>query len=598
MVGREIAGRYRIKALLGTGGMGAVYRAEQLSLKRTVALKLLKDELCEEPGIVRRFNAEAELAAKLNHPNTVTLFDFGQESDGTLFIAMEFVQGRSLRGVIKQGPVSANRAVHICEQVCASLADAHRLGIIHRDLKPDNVMLSERGKQIDVVTVLDFGIAKLRDRDDGEVGPVTQAGDLLGTPQYMAPEQIRGEAVDGRTDVYALGVMLYEMLTGRVPFTGKTVMSILSKQLTNVPPRPSEANQSLDLHPDLEALVMASLEKDPAARPESMDAVGDKLADLASQLPDAPATRKQRMSPSMMVGPTLAPSTSPSELSAGQAQPQVPIRPPGVPLTPDSFPHLMPQPPTAAVEQLTPPPATASPGPVIAGPAPGTLASPAAPSGRSATGWIVGGMVLVGVAIGGIMFALQGKSDGASEPSAAVTKNATDDKKSDDKKSDDKPNPVKKPVVPPSKVDLSTLSGVTHTSNLGWKIRIPLGYTIRTNDASGMFIAGIHQGENAAILIAVVPEQKDWTKKAVEELVHKSAAGASAVSSLKIEWMTIQGTSRLAGAYVTPEGQQYAFVVFVHGKRAYMVAYTTMEHVFKTAEPVIKELVEKRFQLP
>src|SRR5262249_8021567 len=155
--------RYRIISKLGEGGMGAVFRAEQISLKRACAVKLLRPEVSSNPQLVRRFNAEAEAVAKLAHPNTGNIYDFGQDSDGSLFIAMEFVEGVSLRKVVAGGPMSPRRALMIGAQVAASLADAHAHSIVHRDLKPDNVMLQDRGKQKDVVRVLDFGIAKLRD---------------------------------------------------------------------------------------------------------------------------------------------------------------------------------------------------------------------------------------------------------------------------------------------------------------------------------------------------------------------------------------------------------------------------------------------------
>jgi serine/threonine protein kinase len=270
--------------------MGTVYRAEQISLKRIVALKVLRAELSAEPGLVRRFNAEAELAARLSHPNTVTLFDFGQDADGSLFIAMECLEGRSLREVLsREGPLAAGRALAICEQLCASLADAHGHGIIHRDLKPDNVMLLQRGRLSDVVRVLDFGIAKLRD-EQGDVSnrPMTRAGDLLGTPQYMAPEQIRGETVDARTDVYALGAMLYEMVTGRLPFEGPSLMAILSRHLTEMPVPPRERRPDLRLTPSLSHLVMEALDKDPARRPPSMDAFADRLARLVLEVGPSP----------------------------------------------------------------------------------------------------------------------------------------------------------------------------------------------------------------------------------------------------------------------------------------------------------------------
>jgi len=308
LAGQVIGDRYKIIAKLGEGGMGAVYRAEQLSLKREVALKLLKNELSKSPGLLRRFYAEAELAAKLNHPNTVTLFDFGEHSDGSLFIAMELVPGRSLRQAIGTGgAMPPETALYIAEQVCASLADAHTHGIVHRDLKPDNVMLTTRGRQENIVRVLDFGIAKLR--DDGAItkNPMTQAGDLLGTPQYMAPEQIRGEKVDGRADVYAMGCMLYEMMTGTLPFIGPTVMAVLGKHLTEAPEAPSAKRPDLNIPKDLERIILECLHKDASARPASMEALGDRLAEL----------RRRLGVPTPNVTPTRTPDSVRSELAFG-----------------------------------------------------------------------------------------------------------------------------------------------------------------------------------------------------------------------------------------------------------------------------------------
>jgi serine/threonine protein kinase len=282
MEGREIAGRYRIKSKLGEGGMGAVYKAEQISLKRVVALKLLKPELVSSQPLLRRFNAEAEAVAKLNHPNTVGIYDFGQDRDGTLFIAMEFVEGASLRGMLmKEGPFSPLRTLHIAGQIAASLSDAHAVGIIHRDLKPDNIMLQERGRQRDTVRVLDFGIAKLRDDSRMTQQSMTQAGDVLGTPQYMSPEQIRGEEIDGRADVYSLGTILYEMLTGRMVFEANTLVALLSRHLLDQPEPPSRRRPDLRIAADLDALVLGCLAKEPRARLPSMDRVTEEIARLA-----------------------------------------------------------------------------------------------------------------------------------------------------------------------------------------------------------------------------------------------------------------------------------------------------------------------------
>ncbi len=286
LIGREIAGRYRVEAKLGEGGMGAVYKAQQISLKRTVAVKLLRPEVAGSQMLLRRFNAEAEAVAKLSHPNTVNIYDFGQDSDGTLFIAMEYIEGKSLRDVVQQeAPLPLRRALAIAAQVASSLTDAHAHQIVHRDLKPDNVMLQGRGRQKDVVRVLDFGIAKLRDENRQSQMAMTQAGDMLGTPQYMSPEQIRGEHVDGRTDIYSLGGLLYEMVTGRLPFEAPTIMALLSKHLTETIVPPSQRRPDLQLPPAIDSLILHAMAKDPGARPPTMEQFGEQIGALLAMFP-------------------------------------------------------------------------------------------------------------------------------------------------------------------------------------------------------------------------------------------------------------------------------------------------------------------------
>jgi len=384
LVGREIAGRYRMTAKLGEGGMGAVYRAEQISLKRKVAVKLLRPELSSEPGLVRRFNTEAELAAKLNHPNTVNIYDFGQDADGTLFIAMEYVEGSSLRAVLAAGgAMPPARALHIVAQIASSLADAHAYGIVHRDLKPDNVMLTDRGKQRDVVRVLDFGIAKLRDDGAGVEQAMTRAGDLVGTPQYMAPEQIRAEPVDGRTDVYAVGAMLYEMITGRLPFEGPTLMAILSKHLTEVPEPPSKRRPDLAIPPALDALVLETLAKDPARRTPSMERLGERIAEVATGLGVAVGYGPPTGSTTAQVPTGAAAATNPASGFGSRPATSGPPGPPPAGLAPTSGvapPGPPPGTPMTPGRPMRPPgvPHTYPPGMMMAAPAPPQQAAPVA----------------------------------------------------------------------------------------------------------------------------------------------------------------------------------------------------------------------------
>jgi serine/threonine-protein kinase len=242
LVGQTVAGKYKIVKQLGEGGMGCVYMAEQQlgSTARKVALKTLHKHLSHDPSIKARFDREAGTVAALEHPNTIQVYDFGTMDDGTLYLVMEFVQGRSVADILeKDGAMPPARVENILRQVCGSLEEAHGHGIVHRDLKPDNVVLCERAGQKDWVEVLDFGIAKRSSEHDPNEAKLTQQGMVLGTPPYMSPEQFTGQPVDLRSDIYALGVMTYEMLVGKYPFEANTAWEWASKHMTEAP-RPIE----------------------------------------------------------------------------------------------------------------------------------------------------------------------------------------------------------------------------------------------------------------------------------------------------------------------------------------------------------------------
>jgi serine/threonine protein kinase len=275
LVGRIVADRYRIVSLLGRGGMGVVYKVEHIHIGKLMAIKLLSGELARDPATVRRFRVEAKAVSKLNHPNTVQVFDFG-ESARLVYLVMEYLPGRDLGSVISsEGRIDALRAAKICAQVAASVAEAHQRGIIHRDIKPENVMLLEAASDKDIVKVLDFGIAKLRDVE--EHAAATQNGHIVGTPYYMAPEQIKGEKIDHRVDIYALGAVLYKALAGVPPFQSNTPMGVLTMHLT-VPLTPvRERSDRRDIPPELERVVGKALEKDPARRFQNMDELRDAL---------------------------------------------------------------------------------------------------------------------------------------------------------------------------------------------------------------------------------------------------------------------------------------------------------------------------------
>jgi eukaryotic-like serine/threonine-protein kinase len=261
-IGKIIDGRYEIQARIGEGGMGVVYKARQVSVDRVVAIKMLNAQMAADPTWVQRFYNEAKACSRLQHPNTIRMFDFGQTQDGRLFMAMEFLDGMVLRqAVAQQAPFAANRVLKILIQCCASLAEAHAIGIIHRDIKPDNVFLLNMPGSPDFVKLLDFSVAKLLQENDRMK---TQAGVVFGTPQYMSPEQGRGLPLDARSDLYALGVLAFEMLTGRVPFHDDNPMNVLQMHLrAEVPPMATTVPYSA------QQVVRRALEKDPARRYQS-----------------------------------------------------------------------------------------------------------------------------------------------------------------------------------------------------------------------------------------------------------------------------------------------------------------------------------------
>jgi serine/threonine protein kinase len=270
LVGQTVAGRFRIEELIGQGGMGKVYRGRHLALDRLVCLKMLKPALLWDPTVVGRFEREAMAASRLNHPNSIQVLDFGRtESDGALYIVMEYVEGKDLRAVLRdEWPVPEERLCQIMAQVLAALAEAHAHNVIHRDLKPENVMLEQRRGQADFVKVLDFGIAKILDSD---LPPLTRSDLVCGTPQYMAPEQATGARLDGRCDLYAVGVMLYQLATGQLPFDGPNAIDVLTRQVNELPVPPRKKQPNAPISAAMEALILRVLSKDPALRPQSAE---------------------------------------------------------------------------------------------------------------------------------------------------------------------------------------------------------------------------------------------------------------------------------------------------------------------------------------
>jgi len=279
LIGQTLDGRYRIESVLGRGGMGVVYRATHIHIDSEFAVKVLSPDLVANQAAIERFRREARAAGRIRHPNAIQVTDFGVTGERIVYLVMEIVDGKSLRELIdKQGAFDYRRAVNIMHQVCAAVEAAHQSGVIHRDLKPDNIVIKRVGNT-ERVKVLDFGIAKLKEKSTSSAaGPqqnLTEAGTIIGTPQYMSPEQCHGRELDPRSDIYSLGIILYEMLSGHPPFTADTSIGVVIKHLNEIP-RP--LRQIAPQVPEaIEAVVMRAIEKDPARRQSSAAELGFEL---------------------------------------------------------------------------------------------------------------------------------------------------------------------------------------------------------------------------------------------------------------------------------------------------------------------------------
>ncbi len=294
--GRVVAGKYRVGERVGQGGMGTVYEALQIGLNRRVAVKILKRELSFDPDTVARFQREANALSLLVHPNTVRVYDFGQTEDGLLFLVMELLEGELVTAKLnREGVMDALEAVRVTQQILRSLAEAHEHGIVHRDLKPDNILVTKpRGQVEQMVKVLDFGIAKIATAEKPLDQFETQAGTVFGTPRYMSPEQAQGATLDGRSDLYSVGTLLYLMLTGRAPFVDDDAVVIMAKHIRETPVSPRVAAPHLPIPKLLDDVVMRSLEKDPAARFAN---AGEFEAALEACVPEILASAKRARRP-------------------------------------------------------------------------------------------------------------------------------------------------------------------------------------------------------------------------------------------------------------------------------------------------------------
>ncbi len=290
LVGRTIAGKYRVLELIGGGGMGAVYKAEHESLQRVVAVKVLRTrsdggEAKEE--YLRRFEREAKTSSLISHPNAITIHDYGVE-DGLPFLVMQFVEGHSLKDLLKESaPLPVGRSVRILRQIAGAVAASHKHGIIHRDLKPDNIMVTTDEDGRDFALVVDFGIAKGLEGSGFETASLTGTFETLGTPQYMSPEQAKGNTISAATDVYALAGISYEMLCGSPPFSADNAVELVMKHMQDNPRSLLERFPELEISEQTDRLIMQSLEKDPALRPQSAISFVEQLTEsLAGVLED------------------------------------------------------------------------------------------------------------------------------------------------------------------------------------------------------------------------------------------------------------------------------------------------------------------------
>jgi len=285
LVGHTLDDKYRLEEKLGIGGMGTVYRARHLLIDRPVAVKVLNQRFVEDEAARTRFRREARAAGRLQHANAVTVTDFGESHDGYVYLVMELLEGRTLRDVLaKEAPLDVARSVSVMLQISAAVAAAHEAGIIHRDLKPANIFIVQRAEVPAAVKVLDFGIAKLaaESLDEDEQMTLTQVGVMIGTPRYMSPEQCDGLDLTPAADVYSLGCILYEMLTGTVPFSGSTPLAIAMKQTSEIPRSPREFVSSIP--PALEKVVLHTLEKRPENRPANAAEFRKELLETAERL--------------------------------------------------------------------------------------------------------------------------------------------------------------------------------------------------------------------------------------------------------------------------------------------------------------------------
>jgi eukaryotic-like serine/threonine-protein kinase len=316
-------GEYVLEGTLGRGGMGTVYAARHPVIGKRVAIKVLASHMSGDPALVRRFVDEARAVNKIGHPNIIDIFAFGQLGDGRHYFVMEYLEGETLGARLSTGPMTVDEARRLLGQVASALEAAHREKIIHRDLKPENIWIARPKHGEPFIKILDFGIAKLLELTEGR--NVTETGVVFGTPHFMAPEQCMGQNIDARTDIYALGVILYRVFGGKLPFEGKTFAEVVAQHLAVVPPTPRSRRP---LARGLEGLIMGCLEKDPARRPQSAAEVGRRLTEALAQAPGDELTPEPMLPTMTAPRPADPEGTKPGYVTSSAAA-QAAIEPPG-----------------------------------------------------------------------------------------------------------------------------------------------------------------------------------------------------------------------------------------------------------------------------
>lgn len=285
LIGMQIQDKYRIESLVAKGSMGSVYKAHQDSIGREVAVKVMHGFLVNDEESMKRYHKEAKAASRLNHPNITAVYDFGVLASGQPYIVMDLITGKALADILQQrGQLTVNQTLMVMHQVCQALAEAHGRGIVHRDIKPENIVIDEMGSGKGIhVKVVDFGIATFAAEGEDTIGKITKTGTVCGSPFYMSPEQCDGGKVDRRSDLYSLGIVLFEALTGKVPFESKDIYQVLAMQVKDPPPRLHKMRPDLEFTPELERVVAKSLAKEPSARFQSAEEFWQSLRAAATR---------------------------------------------------------------------------------------------------------------------------------------------------------------------------------------------------------------------------------------------------------------------------------------------------------------------------